>query len=172
MFDIAGPEKWRDIEGYEGLYQVSNLGRVKSVKRNKVITSSVPPNGYHLVQLWKSGKCVCKSIHRLVAEHFIPNPNNLPQVNHKDENKSNNVEFNLEWCDEAYNINYGTGVDRRSKTKSKPVYQYKLTGELVKEWACAAETRKFGFNPAHVGCCCKGVMRQHKGYVWKYKEVN
>lgn len=103
-------EIWKDIKGYEGLYQVSNLGNVKSLKTNKNLyyTRSGRNKDYLRVLLAKNKKRKMFSIHRVVAEHFIPNPNNYPCVNHKDECKSNNIWTNLEWCSEKYNANYGT----------------------------------------------------------------
>lgn len=127
-------EQWRDIKGYEGLYQVSNLGNIKSLTRvqcyayaNKgrryrvtkeqlLIPAPTGENHYLCVTLYKDGKKRTKAIHRLVAETFIPNPFNLTQVNHKDEDKSNNSVSNLEWCTCKYNINYGSGNLRRSAT--------------------------------------------------------
>ena len=133
-------EEWRDIEGYEGLYQVSNYGRVKSLERNvttgfgdrhikeKIIILNQLPNGYLYYCLSKNNKKKGFYIHRLVAETFIPNPNNLPEVNHKDEDKTNNCIENLEWCDRSYNINYGTCKKRISNA---------LKGQILKE-----ETKK------------------------------
>lgn len=113
-------ETWKDIKGYEGLYQVSNLGRVKSLNYNhtgnvKVISSRVCNSGYLRVQLHKDGVRKKLLIHRLVAEAFIPNPLNLPEVNHKDEDKTDNRVENLEFCDRTYNINYG---DRNTKSSN------------------------------------------------------
>ena len=116
-------EIWKDIEGYEGLYQVSNKGRIKSLNRidsrgrkvNEKILSSKPNNkGYLRVHLYKNGKRKPFSVHRLVAIAFIPNPNNLLEVNHKDENKENNTVDNLEWCNRKYNTNYGSRNERAS----------------------------------------------------------
>lgn len=125
-------EEWKDVPGYLGYYQISNLGRVKSLNRTivyspskfypngrvrvlkeKILTPSVDKKGYEFVQLFINGNYRSKKIHRLVAEVFIPNPNNLEQVNHKDENKKNNKVSNLEWCTLIYNINYGTGKYRK-----------------------------------------------------------
>lgn len=108
-------EIWKDIEGYEGLYQISNTGKVKSLKRkyktkkcDEIIKSpSLASRGYFRLPLCKEGKVKYFYIHRLVAQAFIPNPENLPQVNHKDENKLNNNVTNLEWCTHTYNMNYG-----------------------------------------------------------------
>lgn len=122
-------EEWRDIEGYEGLYQISNLGRVKSLSRiaidrrgiphyvnERILKQAFDKNGYCLVGLHINGKIKSGKVHRLVASAFIDNPHNLPDVNHKDENKSNNNVDNLEWCTPKYNINYGTCLDRIAKT--------------------------------------------------------
>lgn len=123
---IVKSEIWKDIKGYEGLYQVSNYGRVKSLKgtgngiRKKddiIILSFRNSNGYNRVHLMKNGKEQNIYVHRLVAEAFIPNPNNYPIVNHKDEDKSNNNVNNLEWCTHKYNVNYGTATERMSKTR-------------------------------------------------------
>ena len=109
-------EIWKDIEGYENLYQVSNLGRVKSLNYNHTgkekIMKAKKDKGYLRVQLYKDGKPKFYSVHRLVATSFLPNPNNLSQVNHIDEDKSNNIVDNLEWCSAKYNSNYGTRIQR------------------------------------------------------------
>ena len=110
-------EIWRDIKGYEGLYQVSNLGRVKNKRRNKLLKLQLQKDGYLRVGLYdKNLKWSCKKVHRLVAEAFISNPSNLEYVNHKDEDKSNNDASNLEWCTRHYNNSYGTRGERISKT--------------------------------------------------------
>lgn len=113
-------EIWKDIQGYEGLYQVSNLGNVKNkiqpyLKQEKIYKKFSNSNGYLFVGLRKDKKRKFKYIHRLVAEAFIPNPNNLPQINHKDENKQNNCVNNLEWCTNKYNQNYGTIKERKKE---------------------------------------------------------
>ena len=119
-------EEWRDIKGYEGLYQVSNLGRVKSLIRGTgnqfrfskvevILKPHLTKKGYFRLSLSKNNKRKSFQVHRLVAEAFIPNPNNYPQVNHKDENKTNNCVDNLEWCTNKYNCNYGNHGEKISK---------------------------------------------------------
>ena len=122
-------EFWKDIKGYEGFYQVSNLGRVKSLSRSiyyskgytvyrkgKIKKPSFDKNGYPQIGLCKNGTVITRKIHRLVAEAFIPNPENKPEINHKDENKTNNYVDNLEWVTEKENVNYGYGAKRRAKS--------------------------------------------------------
>ena len=111
-------EIWKDIDGYEGLYQVSNLGRVKSLHHNKekILKGSYAKEGYHLISLSKEGTQKRCLVHRLVATAFIPNPYKLECVNHKDENPRNNNVDNLEWCTKAYNNCYGTRLERLSKS--------------------------------------------------------
>ena len=114
-------EEWRPIEGYEGLYEVSNTGRVRSLDkydsmnrflRGRILRLFTDGLGYLRAQLYSNSKRKSFLVHRLVAQAFIPNPDNLPQVNHRDENPSNDSVDNLEWCDGKYNVNYGTRIDR------------------------------------------------------------
>ena len=134
-------ELWKDIKDYEGFYQVSNLGRVKSLSRSiydsrgymiyrkgKIKKPSFDKNGYPQIGLCKNGTVITRKIHRLVAEAFIPNPENKPEINHKDEDKLNNCVDNLEWVTEKENVNYGYGAKRRAesnrllaKQQAKPV---------------------------------------------------
>ena len=204
-------EIWRDIVGYEGLYQVSNLGRVRSLGKwidrkckgkrwqEEIILKQPLYSGYLYVGLWKNRKLKYYRVHRLVAEAFLDNPHNLPEVNHKDENKQNNFVYinedgsvnleksNLEWCDRKYNVNYGTATERRRKTNtnhpsySKVVLQYDLNGNFIKEWPSTMEIeRQLGFANTHISDCCKGGyfykernkwvnVSQAYGYKWKYK---
>lgn len=179
-------EEWRDIKGYEGLYQVSNLGRVKSLERicncfygyrtvpDKIRKICIDTNGYCYVKIHKNGVRQNHSIHRLVAEAFIPNPNNYPCINHKSEDKTNNRVCNLEWCTVLYNNNYGDRMERISKKtrngwQSKPVLQCDLDGNLIHEWPSAMECDRNGFCQGHVSACCRGDKKTYKGYIWKYK---
>ena len=175
-------EEWRDVIGYEGLYQVSNLGRVKSMydERHKkyrelILTPFMNDNGYFRVGLCKDGEKKVFLVHRLVAMTFIPNPENLPEVNHKDEDKTNDVVSNIEWCDRKYNIKYGTRNKRISEALtngklSKRVLQInKDTGEVIMEWPSAHEVeRQLGYSNAHISKCCLGKYSQVYGFKWKY----
>ena len=178
-------ELWRDVPRYEGLYQVSNEGRIKSLNyrrtsREELLKSIVDDNGYLFVNLYKEGKKKCPKVHKLVAIAFIPNPLNLPQVNHKDEDKTNNFVYlnedgsvdleksNLEWCDRKYNINYGTRNQRSAETRNKKVYQYTLDGILVKIWSSTRECGRNGFSQGNVAACCRGVLDKYKGFRWSY----
>lgn len=170
-------EIWKCIKGYEGLYQVSNFGRVRSLGRwvkgkngsirfyrGRILKPGTNTFGYLFVNLFKNNKQKTITIHRLVAEAFIPNTDNLPMINHKDENKQNNNVNNLEWCTSSYNNNYGTRTERCSK----PVVQYTLDGEFVREWKSIRECGRNGFNSGCVCMCCRGELKTYKKYIWKY----
>ena len=177
-------EIWKDIQGYEGKYQVSNLGRVKSLNYNntckeRILIPCKKPNGYLCVVLSKN--CICKKfyVHRLVAQAFIENPDNLPQVNHIDENKLNNRVENLEWCSHEYNTNYGTGIERMLKTRKLrnckkaeiSVIQFTQANKFIKEYPSIKEAERCtGINRGNLCSCCKGRYKSAGGYIWKYKE--
>lgn len=108
-------EIWKDIKDFEGLYWISNLGRVKN-KHGKILKPRLSSNGYYNICLYKNNKAKCYTVHRLVAEAFIPNPDNLPEINHKDENRLNNEVYNLEWCNRKYNQHYGSAIKKNIKT--------------------------------------------------------
>ena len=162
-------EEWKDIKGYEGSYQVSNEGRIRNIKRDKIL-SNLNVNGYMAINLHKNGVMKQYKIHRLVAEAFIPNPNSLPQVNHKDECKTNNVWTNLEWCDNRYNSNYGTRNHRISETKKNIVYQYS-GNTLVAVYSSLSELQTKGFNIGHISECCSRKRNKHNGYRWSYQPL-
>ena len=170
-------EVWKDIEGYEGLYQVSNWGRVKSLKfgKERILKPEKNRNGYLVVNLYKNGKRKHFKIHRLVAEAFVSNPDNLPCVNHADEDKTNNFYGNLEFCSYQYNNNFGTRNERASKTKtngkhSKPVQGLNpKTGKVVVEFPSVMEAERNGYYQGAVSACCRGERKTHHGLFWQYK---
>lgn len=142
-------EIWKDIPGYEGKYQVSNTGEIRSLKfgKIKILKQYTDKCGYNVLTLSENGKRKNHFVHRLVAMTFIPNPNNLPQVNHKDENKANNCVDNLEWCSRKYNMNYGTRNERASERmcgENNPNYGKTFSEETKKKMS---EARKGKDNP-------------------------
>ena len=166
-------EIWKDIEGYEGLYQVSNLGRVKSLKfgKERIFKGTKNEGGYLQVTLYKEEKIKKYCIHRLVAQSFIPNPNNLPEINHIDEIKANNRVENLEWCDRKYNINYGSHNERMIKTNSIPILQFSKTGDFIKKWDSGTQIeRELGFDNGNICSCCKEKLKLAYGYKWGYEK--
>lgn len=187
-------EIWKDIKGYEGLYQVSNLGNIKSLDRfvvysggelklhkSKNIKQNPNQQGYLTMTLSKNNCKKSFRVNRLVAETFIPNPLNLPQVNHKDENKLNNNVENLEWCTAKYNCNYGNrGIKISSKIdykkiaeinklkQSKKVFQYDLNNNLLKVWKSVSDCTKEGFSSSGISQCCHNKLNTYKGFIWTY----
>lgn len=189
-------EIWRtaivDGEPYER-FQVSNLGRVMNLNyyntgKAKLAKLTKRKDGYLQVGLSKNEKTKYYLVHRLVAETFLPNPENKPEVNHKiegDEGKTINIViFNedetinkekttIEWCTHEYNINYETRNERVAKAKingktSKTVLQFTLDGELIREWPSTQECGRNGFNQCSVWMCCNGKRKTHKGFKWCY----
>ena len=187
-------EIWRtavyDGELYEGLYKVSNLGRILSLNyRNtgkaELRTPVENTDGYFQVNLRKNGNTKTCYVHRLIAETFLENPENKPCINHKiegDEGKKiNMVIFNedgtvdeerttIEWVTPKENSNYGTHNERIAKAKSKPVLQLSLSGELIREWPSTMECGRNGFNQGNVAACCRGEKPQYKGFLWMYAD--
>ena len=185
-------EIWKPIEGYEGLYEVSSLGNVRSLgngnstcslrKRTKVLYQGKHRLGYKNVSLCKNSKPKMHYVHRLVATAFIPNPNNLPEVNHKDEDKTNNCVENLEWCTREYNINYGVRTEKqiqhpnsmcgrigKKNHNSKPINQYTKDGKFIEMWdSCMDVQRELNFNNANINKCLIGIYKSAYGYIWKY----
>ena len=174
--------KWKEIPNTDGLYLVSDEGKIFSVRSNKVLKNQRIHNGYWRIELNINGEYKRYFIHRLVAETFIPNPDNLPCVNHKDENPSNNHVSNLEWCTHKYNTNYGTCIERIIKNKpkkdsgeyfwSKKVYQFDLEGNLIKEYGSVAEAaRSISGSPTCINKVIDGIMKKYKGYYWNIDKV-
>ena len=173
-------EVWKDIVGYEGLYQVSNLGTVKSLPKycgvrwdnGRILKPFTNKDGYLVITLSLNGKLKHFQVHRLVAEAFIPNPDNLHCINHKDLCVANNSVNNLEWCSWLYNNTYETRAKRAAKKNLKPILQYDLKGNFIKEWEGGSVIQKeLGYNPTHIYSCCTGKRKTSMGYVWEFKEV-
>lgn len=188
-------EIWKDILNYEGLYQVSNLGDIKSLKRKHtkgcILRYSIGNSGYKQVVLCKNGECKTRMIHRLVAETFIENPNNFKEVNHKDENKLNNSVDNLEWCDRIYNQNYGTAIKRMVENHNykecakkgalkhnysligykirKRILQKSIEGKIIKEWkGIYYAAKSLNLCPSGISLCCNNKIKTCGNYCWEY----
>jgi len=179
-------EEWRDVIGYKNYYQVSNTGRVRSLDRyitysngrvyfykSKLLKPQKHPMGYLQVGLSYNAITTSLLIHRLVAEAFLENPNNLPEVNHKDENKINDYVDNLEWCTEEYNANYGTKSDRISDKNSKTTFQYSFNGDLIATYKSNIEAMKItGFDRVSIQQCCTKKLLTSNGFIWSYEELS
>lgn len=197
-------EIWKDIKDFEGLYQVSNFGRVRSLGHDKwhkgrIIKPHYDGRKHYLfVQIYKNKNSKKINVHRLVAETFIPNPQNLPQVNHKDEDKINNCVWNLEWCTNKYNINYNnkSAMKRAIKTRyerydikelvakikatklanhsysaERAVNQFTWGGTFIKRYpSSVAAMKETGAQMHVIGRCCKGKCKQAGGFIWLYDE--
>lgn len=164
-------ELWKDVKGYEGIYQVSNMGNVKNVLKDRVLKPAIK-RGYYQIGLRNKGTRKFYQLHRLVAQAFIPNNNNLPQVNHIDENKLNNHVANLEWCTASYNNCYGTRLKRvYEKNKSrKDVIFIDLKKNIIKEFTSIMEaSRKTGISPSCIVRSCKKENYIPRKYLWRYK---
>lgn len=169
-------EVWKDIPQYEGMYQISNLGRIKSFRRSTkhywqdeyILKPSIANNGYCQVTLYRDAVRKKFLVHRLVAEAFIPNPGNLPQVNHKDENPLNNAASNLEWCTAEYNNAYGTARIRITDTKSQSVEQLTVDGRVIAIYRSARiACEMLGVTKSSLGYALRNGTNC-KGYFWRY----
>lgn len=190
-------EIWKPIKGYEELYEVSNLGNVRSlttiinckgakgidthIRNGKVLSKAIGTTGYYIVVLSRNSKTKQVRIHRLVAEAFLDNPNNYPCVNHIDGNKLNNNVDNLEWCTHSHNnkeayrlgLKKSTwgGVINKDNPNSKPLLQFDLNGNFIREWESAAQVkRELGYCAENIRNCCKGRRPKANGYLWEYKK--
>ena len=181
-------EKWLPVVGYEGYYEVSNMGKIKSLNRiimrknghsQTIRERGIKPSidketGYYKVALCKNGQQISYCVHRLVALSFIPNPYNLPYINHKDENKLNNNVNNLEWCTPTHNANWGTSRKRQSQTRSTPIIMCDLkTHKPIREFLNPrVATEELGLNASSFGNIYQVLYGQRTsayGYWWKYK---
>lgn len=177
-------EEWKAVPGYEGLYEVSNMGRVRSLDRwvkgykgtpylrpGGIMVQQIDHKGYCEVQLTRNTKSVHKKVHRLVAMVFIPNPDNLPMVNHRDECKTNNNVDNLEWCTAMYNSHWGTARERCA-WKRTAVEQYDLDGNYIASYRSIMDAAKaVGAAKQTIWCCLFDKRsKTAKGYKWKLKK--
>lgn len=182
-------EVWKDIAGYEGLYQVSNMGRVRSfsrevkccgghsrITRSHILHGYINGSGYYEVALCNSEGQSHRRVHELVAKAFIPNPTHLPVINHIDEDKANNKVNNLEWCTTAYNNAYGTRNFRIGETlkltrTGRPVIQLSLDDCFLKEYrTIRLAARENHVQPSNIHKACDGTIKQTGGFKWRYKE--
>ena len=167
-------EIWKDIDGYEGLYQVSNLGNVKSLNyrhtgKERILNPGTDKCGYIQVNLYKNGKLKTFSIHRLVANAFLENPDHKSDVNHKDEDKNNNCVYNLEWMTRKDNLNYGSRNKRIANSRSKSVLQFTKNCEFIRKWKSAIQIeRELGFSSGNISQCCNKKRKSSYGYIWKF----
>lgn len=132
----------KDLEQFDNMYSITSEGQIWSKKTNKYLIGSINQKGYRTISIYHKGKTITVRPYRLVAQSFIPNPNNLPQVNHKDENKLNDCVDNLEWCDNWYNEHYGTRAERGGLKRRKPIIQYDKDWNFIKEWDSATTAGK------------------------------
>lgn len=167
-------EYWLPIKGYEGLYEVSNWGRVRSLNYNhtgklKILKTSPNNKGYLGLSLCKNGKIKHHNIHRLVAEALLSNPNHYPCINHKDCDPSNNCVWNLEWCSYAYNNVYEERAKRSGAKQRKPVLQYTKDGQFVNYFNSARIAQeKIGISFKNINAVCLGKIHSAGGFIWKY----
>lgn len=187
-------EIWKDIQGYEGIYQVSNEGRVRSLdklvlskggseslRKGKILKPYVNHAGYLRVTLQNNGIIKTYPLHYLVIKTFVgERPANM-QINHKDENKANNFVFvnddgsvdfeksNLEYCTPSYNCNYGDRTEKIKQKNQKPVIALNAEGMIVLRFNSAKDAEEKGFSSTHICSCCKGKRKWHKGLFWKYE---
>ena len=165
-------EVWKDVKGFEGLYEVSCRGMVRGMKRQGthggVLRPHLSTKGYMLVDLCKDGKAKSFLLHRLVAEAFLENPKQLPCINHKDEDKLNNFVENLEWCNQSYNNSYGTVRERRAKTRGRPCKGVWPDGTTKIYENCADAGRDLGLSQGSIWGCCNGRWKTSGGAKWSY----
>lgn len=179
-------EIWRDIKGYEGLYQVSNLGRIKNVKTKSIKVATKCKNGYLYIDLYKNNKRTKKTVHRIVAETFLDNKDGFTDINHIDGNKLNNNVNNLEFCNRSYNLKEAYRLKLRKIAKpmlnkkdylcptSKKVNQYDMNGNFIREWGSTMQIeRELKIRHSSISACCL-KNRKYKtvgGYKWEYVGV-
>lgn len=175
-------EIWKSISGYEQLYEVSNFGKVRSIDRivdgrngvvsGKILSFSNNGTGYKQVCLCKDNVKSTKYVHRLVAEAFVPNPNNYTDINHKNEKRDDNMASNLEWCTKKYNQNYNNCPLKKRlaliSIRGKGVCSYDENGKIIKEYLCVSDVKNDGYGRRNVVLCCQGKRRTCGGLFWAF----
>ena len=169
----------KEIDEAPGIY-IYDDGRVWREKQQRFLSTSLDEKGYVKVSLWVNKKVKTIKIHRLVAKYFVPNPYNYKEVNHKDENKTNNHAENLEWCTRKYNVNYGerskkAGHSNLNNNQSKRILQYDKNGNFIKEYPSINEAaRQLGKESVHgatnISMCARGITKTAYGYIWKFAD--
>lgn len=167
-------EIWKDAPNYEGLYKVSNLGRVMTIRRSGtkgcILKEQITKDGYNRISLSKNGNYKKFPIHRLVAMAFIPNPDNLPIINHKNEIRNDNRVENLEWCNYSYNATYGGATERRIKNIIKPIVCFDSNGIIIAEFKSVNDAeRETHIHHSNIVACLKGRRKIAGGFKWNYK---
>lgn len=185
-------ETWKEIPNYEGIYEISTRGFIRTISKRLQKTPYITNKGYLAIDLYKNKKRKKHLIHRLIAETFISNPNNYPCVNHKDGNKLNNDINNLEWCTQKYNMQEAARLGLlntwcgklfgknhpnykfRGKWKTqKPIYQCDLEGVILKRFnSCEEAKRETNIEASHISECCNNKRKTAGGYIWKYEKEN
>lgn len=166
-------EKWKPIKNYESLYEVSDLGNIKSLKRNVILKVRNDKNGYLVINLCKKGKTKTFKVHRLVAHEFIDNPLNKKEINHKDGNKQNNRVNNLEWCSSKENQIHAYKMHLQIPTYKK-VFQYDLNNNFIREWkSMKLASEELKIHHGDICQCCKQRRKTAGGFIWRYSnEIN
>lgn len=176
---IKPKKEWKDIPNYEGLYQASTEGEIKSYYTGKILKQEISKNGYCKFMLCKNRKRKLYSVHRLIAMTFIENPNNYPIINHMDSNKTNNCVSNLEWCTQKYNMQHAytyicikpTWLGKKGKLhpSSVKIEQYDLNDNFIKTWNSMMDIKRIlNIDCSNISKCCKGKYHTVGGYKWKY----
>lgn len=164
------------IKNYENEYVIDKNSKIYNIKTGKEIKPCLSSNGYMTVSLWKNGKAKSISVHRIVAQTFIPNTNNYSEVNHKDMNKCNNSIENLEWCDRKYNVKYSihtrkTSMNTNIHFASKKIIQLDMNGNKIQKWNSIKEASEFyNIERSGISKCCRKIIRKFKNYIWEYTE--
>lgn len=180
-------EQWHDVKGFEGIYKVSSLGRIKSLTRTitykngakhltkgKMLKPIMDSYGYYRATLYKNGHAYQRLVHRIVADEFVSNPNNYSDINHKNEMRTDNRSENLEWCTKKYNNNYGRHNDHLSLAKCKSIYQLDSDHNIIAKWKSINEAVQGLKLPkashCNISACLHGRIQHAYGYTWRFAE--